>query len=109
MTREEAIRHIRDVIAENNSIKPNIVTFEQEKEALYIAIEALQDDWIPVNNDSVVPNHEVICQDRYGNMMLGYAWVDEYGIWVCEDDNTMMDDVIAWRPLPKPYKEIEQC
>lgn len=44
MTREEAIRHIRDVIAENNSIKPNIVTFEQEKEALYMAIEALQTD-----------------------------------------------------------------
>ena len=41
MTREEAIRHIRDVIAENNSIKPNIVIFEQEKEALYMAIEAL--------------------------------------------------------------------
>lgn len=42
MTREEAIRQIRDVIAENNSIKPHIVTFEQEKEALYMAIEALQ-------------------------------------------------------------------
>ena len=42
MTREEAIRHIGDVInIENNSIKP-IVIFEQEKEALYIAIEALQ-------------------------------------------------------------------
>lgn len=44
MTREEAIRHIRDVIAENNSIKPNFVTFEQEKEALYMAIEALSAD-----------------------------------------------------------------
>ena len=42
MTREEAIRHIGDVInIENNSIKP-IVIFEQEKEALYMAIEALQ-------------------------------------------------------------------
>ena len=46
MTREEAIRHIRDVIAENNSIKPNIVTFEQEKEALYMAIEALSADTV---------------------------------------------------------------
>lgn len=42
MTREEAIRHIMDVIAENNAIKPNTVTFEQEKEALYMAIEALK-------------------------------------------------------------------
>lgn len=43
MTREEAIRHIRDLIAENNSIAPNMTVFEQEKEALYMAIEALQD------------------------------------------------------------------
>ena len=53
MTREEAIRHIRDVIAENNSIKPNIVTFEQEKEALYMAIEALQNLSKPNNTCEV--------------------------------------------------------
>jgi len=44
MTREEAIGHIKDVICENNSIKPNIVVFEQEKEALYMAIKALEQE-----------------------------------------------------------------
>ena len=43
MTREEAIQHIRDVICENNTIKPNMTVFELEKEALYMAIEALQE------------------------------------------------------------------
>lgn len=42
MTREEAISHIKDVICENNTIKPNMVVFEQEKEALCMAIEALK-------------------------------------------------------------------
>lgn len=42
MTNEEAIGHIKDVICENNTIKPNIVVFEQEKEALYMAIKALE-------------------------------------------------------------------
>lgn len=42
MTREEAIGHIKDVICENNTIKPNIVVFEQEKEAFYMAIKALE-------------------------------------------------------------------
>lgn len=42
MTREEAIGHIKDVICENNTIKPNMVVFEQEKEALCMAIEALK-------------------------------------------------------------------
>ena len=44
MTREEAIGHIKDIICENNTIKPNIVVFEQEKEALYMAIEALEQE-----------------------------------------------------------------
>ena len=44
MTREEAIVHIKDIICENNTIKPNIVVFEQEKEALYMAIEALKQE-----------------------------------------------------------------
>lgn len=44
MTREEAINHIKDVICESNLTKPNIVTFEQEKEALKMAIEALEQE-----------------------------------------------------------------
>lgn len=44
MTREEAIVHIKDVICENNAIKPNMVIFEQEKEALYMAIKALEQE-----------------------------------------------------------------
>ena len=42
MTNKEAIRHIRDILAENNSIKPSMVVFELEKEALYMAIKALE-------------------------------------------------------------------
>ncbi len=42
MTREEAINHIRDIIAENNSIKPSMAVFELEKEALRMAIKALE-------------------------------------------------------------------
>lgn len=42
MTYEEAIRTIKDIICENNTIKPNMVVFEQEKEALHMAIDALE-------------------------------------------------------------------
>ena len=44
MTRAEAISHIKDVICENNTIKPNMVVFEQEKEALCMAIKALEQE-----------------------------------------------------------------
>lgn len=55
MTNEEAIRHIRDILAENNSIKPSMVVFELEKEALYMAIKALEQEpaeWIVDTDDS---------------------------------------------------------
>jgi len=72
----------------------------------YPIVEALQDDWIPLSDDSVVPDYyEVMCQDRRGNMMFGYASIDKYGIWMCEDDSSIMNDVIAWQPRPEPYKE----
>lgn len=100
MTREEAVKTLQELLRETND--------SWYEETYKMAIEALQDDWIPFNDDSAVPNYEVMCQDRHENMMLGYAWVDNYGIWMCEDDNTIMDDVVAWRPLPKPYKESEQ-
>lgn len=42
MTREEAIKHIKDIICENNTVKhSDMVVFEGEKEALRMAIQAL--------------------------------------------------------------------
>lgn len=100
MTREEAVKTLQELLRETND--------SWYEETYKMAIEALQDDWTPFSDDNVVPNYEVMCQDRHENMMLGYVWIDNYGIWMCEDDNTIMDDVVAWRPLPKPYKESEQ-
>lgn len=43
MTREEAIRHLKDILYENKTVKhSNMVIFEQEKEALRMAIKTLE-------------------------------------------------------------------
>lgn len=44
LSREEAIAHIKDIICENNTVKPKNCGFEQEKEALYMAIKALEQE-----------------------------------------------------------------
>lgn len=62
MTREEAIGHIKDVICENNTIKPNIVVFEQEKEALYMAIESLKQE--PFDIETYCKEHFVVMVDK---------------------------------------------
>ena len=68
MTREEAIHHIRDVIAENNSIAPNMVTFNLEKQALYMAIEALKEPEIIKCKDCIY--FEVVNKE-------GWCWCNE--------------------------------
>lgn len=129
MTREEAIRHIRDVIAENNSIAPNMVTFKQEKEALYMAIEALKaqtpdnywyergfhagyeyntaQEWILCSERLPEIYIPVILSGKH-NEVIGYRRNDSD--WMAftgdgwETDIEHPEDFIAWMPLPEPYK-----
>ena len=93
MTREEAIKTLRELWRETND------TWYEE--VYNMAIEALQDDWTPVSEppkengvymisleDSIYP------WGRFFNgkwFMLGTA--REFGEY----------EVIAWQPLPKPY------
>ena len=43
MTNEQAISHIKDIICENNTVRhSDMVVFEEEKKALYMAIQALE-------------------------------------------------------------------
>ena len=80
--REEAIKHIKDIICENNSIKPNIVTFEREKEALYMAISALEQEPCPSVTPSRRKGHWIYRrEDKYSCSKCGTTTrVDEAGI-----------------------------
>ena len=88
-------------------------------EALSMAIEALQEPqvggWIPVS--------ERLPEDGYGVLVTvngkhnNITFVDaleiaEYGNtegWIIEGYLDWLDpDVIAWQPLPEPYKESEE-
>lgn len=87
MTNGEAIAHIKDIICENNTIKPKIVVFEQEKEALYMAIKALEqkpcNDTVSredaksflyerlnrLNNDELYDIFSVIIDDMYNELL----------------------------------------
>lgn len=62
--------------------------------------------WIPVeermpdNEDKVLCCTETKRGDR--NIVIGY-YIKESGYWACG----MNSNVIAWMPLPEPYKEGE--
>lgn len=63
------------------------------------------DDWIPVNPDNI-PDTEVLCCDKYGEMLIGYLSNTEEE-YVCESDECIMYDVVAWMNKPKSYKPNE--
>ena len=65
-------------------------------------------DWIPVE-EKRVPEKEVIAQNVYDEMMIGYVYYSEEMEWYgCESDDVYLSNVVAWRPLPETYKKHRQ-
>ena len=56
-----------------------------------------------------LPDHEAICCDNRGNMLIGYVEPNEGSEtgFCAESDECFMYDCIAWMPLPEQYKEGE--
>ena len=59
--------------------------------------------WIPVSETVDVPEHEVLACDKYGTELIGFLYEKDEQ-WMCESDECIMYDVIAWMPRPEPYK-----
>lgn len=64
--------------------------------------------WIPVE-DKQVPEKEVIAQNVYDEMMIGYVYYsEEMGWYECVSDDVYLTNVVAWQPRPKSYKKHRQ-
>ena len=65
------------------------------------------DKWIPVEERLPQVDTEVLITNIFGNLYVytltkdgeRFLWEDDYGMW------TSFEDVIAWKPLPQPYKK----
>lgn len=65
-------------------------------------------DWIPVE-DKQAPEKEVIAQNVYDEMMIGYVYYSEEMEWYeCVSDDVYLTNVVAWQPRPKSYKKHRQ-
>ena len=114
MTREEAIKRLSDIRADYSCFDDD----ERLKyHALSMAIEALQDDWIPVSDDTLPKDarpvlvyawnvHHVVGQ--YKNMRTDDGKYED--MWVTAsayEAPHKIEKVIAWKPLTIPFKESD--
>lgn len=65
------------------------------------------DGWISVEDGLPEDGKSVLCCSDDERMMIGVLHKEYYvdfGIAVAENYNQIMNDVIAWQPLPEPYR-----
>lgn len=103
MTREEAIKKLKEV--EGNNLVDTGEELEVYDEllsvALDMAIEALQ-GWIPCSERLPETDDEVLAAD---GVDMFVAWYGYDRIWKSTDHNYDPETpILAWMPLPKPYK-----
>lgn len=121
MTREEAIQILADIID-----NPFLHTWEKQNKALHMAIEALStevtQEWIPIS-EGLPKEHEWVGTKQFGTTISdkvhitfdvnGERFVKTLSLQNGELSNyekRTMDTLykgwkmIAWMPLPKPYK-----
>lgn len=82
--------------AVNGSTYANIGGFYEEN--------SKNDGWIPVDKNNV-PDHEILACDRYKNELIGYlSYNADSEEFVCESNECIMYQVIAWMEKPEPYR-----
>ena len=87
-----------------------VIHCESKEEQKEVIARLESTNWIPVSERSPEKNKDVITTVKYSGFMGMYgrwlktAFIDDYGEW---NGECIGGEVIAWMPLPGPYKETK--
>lgn len=65
------------------------------------ALPSADTEWIPCS-EKLPEKEELVLVTVWNDVVI--AWRNRYGGWESVEDMYEKGDVIAWQPLPKPYK-----
>ena len=112
---------------EDGNAKPNnnYAYYDELLQALYTIMDSLDNEWVDVrdrlpSDDEIAENygefeityfdtilkHQVTIAEFCKSNKYAIVEKDERGHWYDWEDDEIID-VIAWRPLPKPYERKE--
>lgn len=110
MTKEEAIKELEEIA--------EMTIWNYRRLAVNMAIEALQQTaWIPVVDKLpeigkrvlvyVMGDKALLCFHEVRDSYIGiYMGDGRWGVWIYDGMRLLdSEDVLAWTPLPKPYKK----
>lgn len=103
MTNEEAIRMLTRL---KNQINFEWTDAQKKMDALNVAIKALQGQrWIPCSERPPEKRIEVLATTSWGDITKAEYLGEDF--WLIQEGytNASDEDVVAWMPLPEPYKE----
>ena len=76
---------------------------EDTVDAIEMGIHALgETKWIPCSER--LPEHAALCCDEDGNMLIGFIEREGTRYYAGDDYGTILDNCVAWLPLPEPYR-----
>lgn len=102
MSRSELFEAVFENMCHRNSDDPFA-------KVLYEVLRILEETkWIPCSERLPKQGQEVICQCRAN--IIKVLKLDADGDWYQDADHCYMGGfVIAWMPLPEPYREDSEC
>lgn len=132
----EQIKNIKEYIINPHQAEPQSMVFKQTQrekrlQALDIAIESLDNEWVSVNDEQKPKHRERVLVTDDDEVVFDCSYAEDLYEVGENDDGTndfaqykgrsgfyyyekaigsflKVENIIAWKPLPKPYKRREQ-